>query len=77
MAELEEEKMGVILQFRSSGARGEVGQPEAAQSALSDLEQVLKSMQAVNGALSEIRSYLLAEDSRRSTAGTPDRAERM
>lgn len=64
--------MGVILQFRSSGARGEGCQPEAAPSALSDLEQLLRSMQAVNGALSEIRSYLLAEDTRRATAITPD-----
>jgi hypothetical protein len=64
--------MGVILQFRSSGARGEGGQPEAAPSTLSDLEQLLLSMQAVDGALSEIRSYLLAEDSRRATAGSPD-----
>lgn len=64
--------MGVILQLRSSGPRGEGGQPEAAPSALSDLEQLLLSMQAVDGALSEIRSYLLAEDSRRPTAGTQD-----
>lgn len=64
--------MAVILQFRSSGARDEGGQPEAAPSALSDLEQLLQSMQAVDGALSAIRSHLLAEDSRRATAGTPD-----
>jgi len=64
--------MGVILQFRSSGARGEGGQPEAAPSTLSDLEQLLLSMQAVDGALSAVRSYLLAEDSQRTTAGTPD-----
>jgi hypothetical protein len=64
--------MGVILQFRSSGPRGEGGQPEAAPSALSDLDQLLRSMQAVDGALSAIRSYLLAEDSRGAAAGTPD-----
>lgn len=69
--------MGVILQFRSSGARGEGCQPEAAPSALSDLEQLLLSMQAVDGALSAIRSYLLAEDSRHATAGKPDLAEQM
>jgi hypothetical protein len=64
--------MGVILEFRSSGPRGEGGQPEAAPSALSDLEQLLRSMQAVDGALSAIRNYLLAEDSQRATPGTPD-----
>lgn len=69
--------MGVILQFRSSGARGECGQPEAAPSALSDLEQFLQSMQAVDGALSKIRSFLFAEDYRRATAGTPDHTEKM
>lgn len=69
--------MGVVLQFKSSGARGEGGQSEEAPSALSDLEQLLQSMQAVDSALSEIRSYLLAADSRRATAGTPDHAEKM
>lgn len=69
--------MGVILQFRSSGARSECGQPGAAPSALSDLEQLLQSMQAVDGALSKIRSFLFAEDYRRATGGTPDHAEKM
>lgn len=72
VVELEEEKMGVVLQFRSSGACGEGGQSELAPPGLSDLEQLLQTMLAVDGALSEIRSYLLAEDSRRATAGTPD-----
>jgi hypothetical protein len=72
MVTMEEEKMGVILHFRPSAARGEENQPEAAPSSLSDLEQLLQSMQAVNGALSEIRSHLLAEDTRRAAAGTPD-----
>lgn len=66
--------MGVVLEFRSSGARGEGGQPDAAPSALSDVEQLLQFMQAVDGALAEIRSYLLAEEYRRATAGTPDHA---
>lgn len=68
--------MGVVLQFSSPGARGEGGQPDAAPSALSDLEQLLQSMQAVDGALSEIRSYLLAEECRRASAGTPGTAEK-
>lgn len=64
--------MGIVLQFKLSGARGQSGQSEEAPSALSDLEQLLQSMQAVDGALSDIRSYLLAEDSRRAMAGTPN-----
>jgi hypothetical protein len=67
--------MAVILQFRSSGVRDEGGQPEAAPSEFSDLEQLLQSIQAVDGALSAIRSHLLGEDSRHATAGKPDLAE--
>ena len=69
--------MAVILQFRSQTAVGGWEQNAGASSQLSDLEQLLQSMQAVDSALSEIRSYLLAADSRRATAGTPDHAEKM
>lgn len=67
--------MAVILQFRSPVVADEGEQPESALSQLSDLEQLLHYMRAVDGALSAIKYYLMEEASRCATAGKLDLAE--
>lgn len=65
--------MAVILPFTSSSMAGvrEQPEPELLEASLSDWEQLLHSMQAVDGALSAIKSYLI-DEAKASMASKPD-----
>lgn len=58
--------MAVILQFRPFIVLDEGGQCELFSSELSDLEQLLKTMQVVDGVLASIRRILIEEETRTS-----------
>jgi hypothetical protein len=59
-----------ILQFRSAIVIGEDVRCQETESPLPVIEQLLQSMQAVDGALTAIRKHLIEEDIRSSGGGS-------